>query len=78
MKNTTKVLLGFAAGIAAAAGLYALSKTEKGQEVLHDLGKKVDHLKKDVDGLVEKGKHLADDLAKKFNGAVKEAKEPVA
>jgi hypothetical protein len=77
MKDTTKVLLGFAAGITAAAGLYALARTEKGQQVMNDLGKKVDHLKKDMEGMVEKGKHMADDLAKKFNGSLKE-KEPVA
>jgi len=75
MKSTTKILLGFAAGIAVAEGLYAFAKTEKGQEVMNDLGKKVDHLKKDLEGVVEKGKHLAEDLAKKFNGTVK---EPVA
>lgn len=75
MKDSTKVLLGFAAGVAAAAGLYAITKTEKGQEVMNDLGKKVDHLKKDMEGVVEKGKHFAEDLAKKFNGSVK---EPVA
>jgi uncharacterized protein YoxC len=75
MKDTTKVLLGFAAGITAAAGLYALARTEKGQQVMNDLSKKVDHLKKDMEGVVEKGKHLAEDLAKKFNGTIK---EPVA
>jgi hypothetical protein len=76
MKDSSKVLLGFAAGVAAGVGLYALSQTEKGQEIIKDVSKKVDHIKKDVEGLVSKGKHLAEDLAKKFNGVEKET--PVA
>ena len=72
MKDNTKVLLGFAALVTAAAGLYALAKTEKGQQVVADLGKKVDTLKKDMGDLVEKGRHIAEDLAKKYNSVQKE------
>lgn len=76
MKDTTKVFLGFAAGVAVTAGLVALSKTEKGQEVISDLEKRAKKLKKGMDEMVDKGKHVAEDLAKKFNGAPKET--PVA
>ncbi len=72
MKDSTKVLLGFAAGVAATVGLQYLAKTEKGQKVMHDLGERADGFKKGVGNLVEKGKHMAEDLAKKFNGAPKE------
>jgi hypothetical protein len=72
MKDSTKVLLGFAAGVATAASLYALAKTEKGQEIVHDLERRTDGLKKGMGDLVEKGKHMAEDLAKKFNGAARE------
>ena len=72
MKDTTKVLLGFAAGVAVTAGLVALSRTEKGKEIVHDLERRTEGLKKGMNDLVEKGKHMAEDLAKKFNGAAKE------
>lgn len=72
MKDSTKTLLGFAAGVAVGAGLYYLAKTEKGQKVINDIGRRADGLKKGVGDFVEKGKHMAEDLAKKFNGAPKE------
>jgi hypothetical protein len=72
MKDSTKVLLGFAAGVAATIGIQYLAKTEKGQKVIHDLGARAEGLKKGVGDFVEKGKHMAEDLAKKFNGAPKE------
>jgi hypothetical protein len=72
MKDSTKILLGFAAGVAAAVGVQYLAKTEKGQKVFHDLGERAEGLKKGMGEFVEKGKHMAEDLAKKFNGAHKE------
>jgi hypothetical protein len=68
MKNSTKVLLGFAAGVAAGAGLYYLSQTEKGKGIINDIGRRADGLKKGVGDMVDKGKHMAEDLVKKFNG----------
>ncbi len=79
MKDSTKTLLGFAAGIAVGASAYALSKTDKGQKVIKSVSKKVDDISKDVKGLIEKGKVAAEDLSKditkKFNGAVSKVKE---
>ena len=72
MKNTTKVLLGFAAGVAAGAGLYYLSQTEKGKEIVNDLGRRAEGLKKGMGDMVDKGKHMAEDLVKKFNGTHQE------
>jgi hypothetical protein len=72
MKNSTKVLLGFAAGVAAGAGLYYLSQTEKGKEIVNDINRRAEGLKKGMGDIVDKGKHMAEDLAKKFNGAPKE------
>ena len=72
MKDSTKLLLGFAAGVATAASIYALAKTEKGQEIVHDFESRSGDLKKGMGDWVEKGKHMAEDLAKKFNGAAKE------
>lgn len=72
MKDSTKVLIGFAAGIAATIGVQYLAKTEKGQKVMNDLGARAEGLKKGFGDMVEKGKHMAEDLAKKFNGTPKE------
>lgn len=72
MKDSTKVLLGFAAGVAAAVGVQYLAKTEKGQKVIHDLGARTEGLRKGMGDIVEKGKHMAEDLVKKFNGTPKE------
>jgi hypothetical protein len=68
MKDTTKVLIGFAAGLAAAAGLYALMRTEKGKKITADLGTRAAGLKKDLDQLMEKGRAAAGDMADKLNG----------
>jgi hypothetical protein len=68
MKDTTKVLIGFAAGLAAAAGLYALMRTEKGKKITADLGNKAAGLKKDLDRLVEKGRAAAGEMTDKLNG----------
>lgn len=72
MKNSTKVLLGFAAGVAAGAGLYYLSQTEKGKEIVSDINRRAEGLKKGMSDMVDRGKHYAEDLVKKFNGAPKE------
>lgn len=53
MKASTKVLLGIAAGMAAGLGLYALSQTEQGKQIL----KKA---KDEADGLAQKAKDLMD------------------
>lgn len=68
MKDTTKVLLGFVAGFAAAAGLYALMHTEKGKKITADLNNKAAGLKKDLDLLMEKGKAVAGEISNKLNG----------
>lgn len=72
MKDSTKVLLGFAAGVAAGVGLYALSQTDKGKEIMKDVGQKAVQLKKEMEDFVHRGKDLAGEMAKKFNGAEKE------
>jgi len=72
MKNTTKVLLGFAAGVAAGAGLYYLSQTPKGKEIVNDINRRAEGVKKGVGNMVDKGKHMAEDLVKKFNGTPQE------
>ncbi len=70
MKDSTKTLIGFAAGIAVGATAIALAKTEKGQKVMKGVSKKLDTIGEDVKHIVEKGKHAAEDFAKKFNGKV--------
>ena len=66
MTGNSKLLLGFAAGIAAGIGVYAFLRTEKGQKVVQQLRKKADDLKVDMDALAEKGKKMADDLKNKY------------
>jgi gas vesicle protein len=68
MKDSTKTLLGFAAGVAVGAAALSLAKTEKGQKAIKGVSKKLDVIGEDVKHMVEKGKHAAEDLAKKFNG----------
>lgn len=72
MKDSTKVLIGFAAGVAAVIGVQYLAKTEKGKKVINDLGERAEGFKKGMGDIVEKGKHMAEDLVKKFNGTPKE------
>lgn len=68
MKDSTKVLLGFAAGIAVSAGLFAASRTDKGKKVTRDLGRRAASFKRELDELVEKGRETADQIAEKLNG----------
>jgi len=70
MKDSTKTLLGFAAGVAVGAAALALAKSEKGQKVIKGVSKKLDVIGEDVKHIVEKGKHAAEDLAKKINGKI--------
>lgn len=72
MKDSTKTLLGFAAGVAVGAGMYAFAKSEKGQKLMKEVGKKMDDLGKEVRTAITKGKHYAEDMGKKVNGAAKE------
>jgi cytochrome c556 len=73
MKDSAKTLLGFAAGVAVGAGMYAFAKSEKGQKLMKEVGKKMDDLGKEVRNAITKGKHYADDMAKKVNATAKEA-----
>jgi len=70
MKDSTKTLLGFAAGVAVGAAALALAKSEKGQKVIKGVSKKLDVIGEDVKHIVEKGKHAAEDLSKKINGKI--------
>ena len=62
MKDSSKLLLGFMAGVAAGIGLYALSQSEQGQELL----KKA---KDQADDLASKAKDLYDKTVDKVNSA---------
>jgi uncharacterized protein HemX len=66
MSGNSKLLLGFAAGLAAGLGLYAFLKSEKGQQTLSQLKRKANDLKEDMEALTEKGKQMAEDLKQKF------------
>lgn len=70
MKDSTKTLIGFAAGVAVGATAIALAKTEKGQKVIKGVSKKLDVIGEDVKHIVEKGKHAAEDFAKKLNNKI--------
>lgn len=73
MKDSTKTLLGFAAGVAVGVGAYAFAKSEKGQKMMKDVGKKMDDLGHEVRNALTKGKNYAGEMAKKVNGTNKEA-----
>ena len=67
MSGNSKLLLGFAAGIAAGVGIYALLKTEKGQKIVTELKKKASDLKTEMEGLAAKGKGMAENMKEKFS-----------
>ena len=48
------------------------SQTEKGKEIVSDINRRAEGLKKGMSDMVDRGKHYAEDLVKKFNGAPKE------
>lgn len=73
MKDSTKTLLGFAAGVAVGVGAYAFAKSETGKKLAKEVGKKVDDLGHEVRNALSKGKNYAGEMAKKMNGTSKEA-----
>ena len=56
MKGSTKTLLGFLAGIAVSAGVYAFLKSKKGQQFTKNMKDKADELKKDLSDLGNQAK----------------------
>ena len=56
MKGSTKTLLGFLAGIAVSAGVYAFLKSKKGQQLAEKMKDKTDELKKDLSDLGNQAK----------------------
>lgn len=59
MKGSTKTLLGFLAGVAVSAGVYAFLKSKKGQQFRKNMKDKVDDLKKDLSNLSNQAKQAA-------------------
>jgi gas vesicle protein len=68
MKGSSKVLVGFIAGVAAGAGIYALLKSEKGQELVNEIKDVASKWKEEIDGLLQKGKDVAEDVAEEAAG----------
>jgi hypothetical protein len=66
MNDNAKMLLGFAAGVAAGIGLYAFLQSDKGKEMLHDLQDKMDDLKDGMADLAEQGRKAAENMKKGF------------
>lgn len=66
MKGSTKTLLGFLAGIAVSAGVYAFLKSKKGKELSQKMKDKATDLKQDFADLSNKARHamkkVQDDL----------------
>lgn len=58
-----KLLIGFVAGVAAGAGIYALLKSEKGQELVGEIKDVASKWKDEIDSLIHKGKKTAEDVA---------------
>ncbi len=56
MKGSTKTLLGFLAGAAAGAGLYAFLKSEEGKAFKEKIKNAAGDLKDELANLAEKGK----------------------
>lgn len=60
MKNSNKLLLGFLAGAAAGAGLYALLKSNKGQEIIGKVKTKAGQWRHDMEDLLHRHKQTAE------------------
>jgi len=61
MKGSTKTLLGFLAGIAADAGIYAFLKSKEGQAFKEKVKNAAGDLKDELANLDEKGKQKMDE-----------------
>lgn len=70
MKDSSKVLLGFVAGVAAAAGIYALAKSEKGQQLIEEIKDTASQWKEELDSLLRKGKKAAEETEEDIEGSV--------
>ena len=57
MKGSTKTLLGFLAGIAVSAGVYAFLKSKKGKQFTKNMKDKADELKEDLADLGDKARN---------------------
>ena len=57
MKGSTKTLLGFLAGIAVSAGVYAFLKSKKGKQFTKNMKDKADELKADLADLGDKARN---------------------
>jgi len=61
MKGSTKTLLGFLAGIAAGAGLYAFLKSKEGEAFKEKIKNAAGDLKDELANLAAKGKQKMDE-----------------
>lgn len=63
MKDNSKMLLGFMAGVAAGIGVYALTQSEGGKKWVKKAKNSADKWKHKVDDLIHRQKKAAEDLA---------------
>lgn len=63
MKDSSKILLGFVAGVAAGIGIYALGQSDTGKKWVKKAKNSADKWKHKVEELVHKQKKVASDLA---------------
>ena len=57
MKGSTKTLLGFLAGVAVSAGVYAFLKSKKGKQFTKNMKDKADELKEELADLGDKARN---------------------
>jgi len=66
MKDSSKLLLGFMAGVAAGVGIYALAQTDEGKDILKKAKKQADELAKNAKDLVDKAKQKVNSAQEDF------------
>ncbi|HMP94245.1 MAG TPA: YtxH domain-containing protein [Phnomibacter sp.] len=66
MSDNKKLLLGFAAGVAAGVGIYAFSQTRQGKEMVKKAKRKLRSMQTQMEDLAEKGKEAMDNLKGKY------------
>ena len=60
----SKILLGFLAGAAAGAAVYAFLRSDTGKKVAQDLKDTAGKWQKEMQDMLKKGKQMADDFGK--------------
>ena len=66
MKDSSKLLLGFMAGVAAGVGIYALAQTEQGKDLLKKASKQADDLAKNAKDLLDKAKQTVSNAKEEY------------